>query len=184
MKLKTIAAFKRVIGSREDLSEACFRNGYVLPKITSSICTEDYLTKVMEGKVYCPKDSELNSKNWYAAPCKSSLIAKLKKVAKDQKLSFGHDEKHLPDKSWIVKMLGHLLPADEIFDKDYVPPPINKKKDEPKVISLPSRFLKGLPTKPISKRRLRVRLKLTMDGNKKVKELSAKEKKDALRIEI
>ena len=135
-------------------------------------------------KSLLPKDSELKTKNCYDAPCKSSLIAKLNKVAKDQKLTFGHDEKHLPDKSWIVKMLGHLLPSDEIFEKDYVPPPVKKKKDEPKVISLPSRFLKGLPTKPISKRRSRVRLKLTMEGNKKIKELRAKEKKEALRIEI
>jgi hypothetical protein len=98
MELKTIAAFKRVIGSREDLWEACFRNGYVLPKITSSICTEDYLTRVMEGKVYCPKDSELKTMNCYAAPWKSYLNSKLNKVAKDQKLTFGFDERHLPDK--------------------------------------------------------------------------------------
>jgi hypothetical protein len=49
---------------------------------------------------------------------------------------------------------------------------------------MPSGFLKGLPSKPINKRRSRVRLKVTQDGTKKIKELRLKEKKDALRIEL
>ena len=42
-------------------------------------------------------------------------------------------------------MLGMMSLKDEIFAKDYVPPPVRAKKEEPKVISMPSGFLKGLP---------------------------------------
>ena len=54
--MKTVSAFKKVIGCREDLWEAAFRNGYVLPKLTASICTEEYLMKVINKEVYCPLD--------------------------------------------------------------------------------------------------------------------------------
>ena len=81
-------------------------------------------------------------------------------------------------------MLGMLKPQDEIFSKDYVPPPVRVKKDEPKVISIMQGFFKGLPQKQISKSNSRVRLKVTQNARKKVKELRLKEKKDALRLEI
>jgi len=45
----------------------------------------------------------------------------------------------------MVMMLGMINPKDEIFAKDYVPPPIRAKKEDPKVINMPSGFLKGLP---------------------------------------
>ena len=81
-------------------------------------------------------------------------------------------------------MLGMLKPSDEIFAKDYVPPPIRIKKEEPKVISVSQGFLKGLPVKPISKSNSRVRLKVTQNAKIKAKELRLKSKKDELRLEI
>ncbi len=81
-------------------------------------------------------------------------------------------------------MLGHLSSKDEIFQKDYVPPPIKKTKEDPKVIHMPANFLKGLPIRKPSKKRKRVRLAITKDATKKIKELRLKDKKDSLKIEM
>lgn len=141
METKTVAAFKRYIGCREDLWEAAFRNGFVLPKVNASICTEEYLRKVIDEVYYCPKDVEIKSKNCFAPPSKQTLLEKLKKVAVTMKIDLGITDKHVPDKSWMVKVLANLNCKDEIFAKDYIPPPVKRKKDDPKVISLPSGFL-------------------------------------------
>ena len=61
---------------------------------------------------------------------------------------------------------------------------MRKRKEDIKVISMPSGFLKGLPVKPISKRHKRTRLRITQSANSKLKEMRLKEKKDNLRVEI
>ncbi len=43
MESITAEEYKKVITSRENLYEVVFRNGYLLPKLTSSIVTEKYL---------------------------------------------------------------------------------------------------------------------------------------------
>ena len=148
MEQKTVAAFQRFIQLRGDLLEAAHRNGYVLPKLTTSICSEEYLVNVINQELYCPKDSEVRLKNCFAPPEKETLMKKLLKVEKEQQKNLGIDDKHIPDKKWMVMMLGMINPKDEIFAKDYVPPPIRAKKEDRKVINMPSGFLKGLPQKP------------------------------------
>lgn len=59
MESLTTEAYKKVIGSRENLYEVVFRNGFILPKMTASICTESYLNKVADGSIYAPKELEL-----------------------------------------------------------------------------------------------------------------------------
>ena len=105
-------------------------------------------------------------------------------MGNDKNLNFGFDDKHLTDKQWIVKFLGHISPSDEIFDKDYFPPPLKKMKKEPNNIAIPQNFLKGLPIKPQTKSRSRVRLQITKNAVSNIKELRIKEKKDSLRIEM
>jgi len=84
----------------------------------------------------------------------------------------------------MVLVLGHLSAKDEIFSKDYVPSPVRKRKEDLKVISMPSGFLKGLPLKPISKQRKRTRLRITQNANSKIKEMRQNEKKSNLKLEI
>jgi len=83
MEAKTLTAFRKLIQSRGDLWEAANRNGYVLPKLTSSICTEEYLRKVISGEYYCPKDAEVRLKNCFAHPGKDYLQKKVLKAAKE-----------------------------------------------------------------------------------------------------
>ena len=46
---------KRIIGNKADLYEAAVRNGWYMPKFKSTIITEDYITRFITGRVYCPK---------------------------------------------------------------------------------------------------------------------------------
>ncbi len=75
---------------------------------------------------------DLKFKQCFAPPSKATIVQKLNKIGKDQKISIGITEKHVPDKKWMVLVLGHLSPKDEIFSKDYVPPPVRKRKESPK----------------------------------------------------
>ena len=84
----------------------------------------------------------------------------------------------------MVKILGHLDQKDEIFAKDYTPPPVKKKRDSQKIIMVPTGALKNLPIKSISKKNKRVRLKTTKDATQKIKEIRNKEKRDAFKLEM
>ena len=47
-KLKmTVDEFSKVVANRRDLYEACVRNGYYLPKIKTTMVTEDYMLRVI-----------------------------------------------------------------------------------------------------------------------------------------
>ncbi len=39
----TVDEFSKVVANRRDLYEACVRNGYYLPKIKTTIITEEYI---------------------------------------------------------------------------------------------------------------------------------------------
>jgi hypothetical protein len=48
-----------VLASKKELYEAAVRNGYFLPKLKSSIITEDYINMVISVQLVCPKYSEV-----------------------------------------------------------------------------------------------------------------------------
>jgi hypothetical protein len=84
----------------------------------------------------------------------------------------------------MVKVLGHLDHKDEIFAKDYTPPPVRKKKVSPKILMVTTRSFKNLALKPIHKQNKRVRLKTTRDAKSQIKEMRVKEKRDSFKLEI
>ena len=61
--------------------------------------------KVINGEVHCPKDSEVLLKNCFAPPGKDILLKKVLKAAKDKQIELGINEKHIPDKKWLVMIL-------------------------------------------------------------------------------
>ena len=76
--------------------------------------------------------------------------------------SIGIDDKHQPDKRWIIDMLATFYPQDDIFKKSYLPPPKKNKLSEIKAVELPESFLKDLP---ISRRKTKRKgLKLQRGG--------------------
>ena len=74
------------------------------------------------------------------------LVKKFLEIMKANKIKLhGLDDQHLPDKKWLIDVISTLDPTDEIFKKDYVPPPRKNLIEEQKSIQVPEDFLKGLP---------------------------------------
>ena len=99
----------------------------------------------MGGTIYCPKDSEIKFKNCFTPPTKKLLIPKLAAIANANHLNFGYDDKHLPDKRWIIMMISTFNQHDEIFAKTYRAPPIKVKKKELRAMEIPRTFFDNLP---------------------------------------
>ena len=70
----------------------------------------------------------------------------------------GIDDNHVPDKRWLLDMVSTFTPGDEIFKKDFMPPPKKNKLSEIKSIELPESFLKDLPNSVRKSRRKGLRL--------------------------
>ena len=57
----------------------------------------------------------------------------------------GFDEKHFPDKRWLLDVIATYAPGADIFKKDYLPPVKASKLSEIKSIEVPLEFIRGLP---------------------------------------
>ena len=64
----------------------------------------------------------------------------------------------MPDKKWMIEVLGTLAPSDEIFRKDYMAPPIRKRLRDIETIALTDELFEGLPksTSKLKSRRLKI----------------------------
>jgi hypothetical protein len=145
---------KRIIGGKADLYEAAVRNGWYLPKFKSTIITEDYITNVITGKIYCPKFEEIRLVPCPRAPEKDILLRDLQRLMTSEKKSCGIDDIHVPDKGWLLAVLGTFNPKLEYFKKGYVPPPKVAALSNLTKVELPENFLENLP---ISKRKVKAR---------------------------
>ena len=125
--------------------------------------TEVYLRNVLTGKTFCPKFSDVKLRPCPRPPSKEVLLKKFMKIVADHSWqSVGIDEKHVPDKRWLLDMVSTFTPGDDIFKKDFMPPPKKNKLSEIKSIELPESFLKGLPNSVRKSRRKG--LSLAKDG--------------------
>jgi hypothetical protein len=55
------------------------------------------------------------------------------------------NEKHQPDKQWLLDSISTFNPNDEIFAKSYLPPVKETNLYKLKTIELPTSFLQNLP---------------------------------------
>ena len=123
MKSHSMEEVKNIIGNKADLYDAAIRNGLYLPKFKSSIITEEYITNVINGKVYCPKFSDIKLVPWPRPPEKEVMLKDIKKHFASMQKTTGIDETHVPDKNWMVTVLGTFNPQLSYFKKGYVPAP-------------------------------------------------------------
>jgi hypothetical protein len=83
------------------------------------------LFNVLQGKYWCPKTEDIRMKSIVKAPLKEVILSKLMQVCIDRNLNIAWiDDAHSPNKEWLVHVIATLDPTNEIFRKDYVPPPI------------------------------------------------------------
>lgn len=66
MRDHSVREVQQHIHSKNDLYFACIRNGFYLPKLKSTIVTEEYIENVIHKKVLCPKFEDVRLK-----PCPS-----------------------------------------------------------------------------------------------------------------
>jgi hypothetical protein len=159
----TVDEFSKLIQNRRDLYEAVLRNDWYLPKFKTSMITESYLRNVLTGKTFCPKYSDIKLRPCPRPPNKDLLLKKFLKIALDSGWqSIGIDDKHIPDKRWLLDLVSTFTPDDEIFKKNYMPPAKKNKLSEIKAIELPEMFLKDLPNS--IRKSKRKGLRLAKDG--------------------
>jgi len=142
-----------------DLYNAALRNGYYLPKKSSSSINELMLLNVLKGSYWCPKSEQIRVKNCVKAPVVETLMAKLIPLCLANQVNIAWiDDTHVPDKGWIVDVIGTLDPDKEIFKKDYVAPPVKKRLKDVETIVLPQEIFEGLPpsTSKVKSRRLKI----------------------------
>jgi hypothetical protein len=155
----TVDAFSQLIKNKRDLYEACERNGYYLPKLKSPMVTEDYMRHVMNGKSFCPKRVDIRMLPCPRPPNKELLVQLFRELAEANTWRLvGFDEKHHPDKRWLLDVIATYAPKCEIFAKDYLPPVKASKLSEIKAIEVPLDFIKGLPLSQRKSRRKGLRL--------------------------
>jgi hypothetical protein len=110
--------------SKAVLYQDITQQGFILPKLSSTICNLAYLLRVKNGAEYCPHEHEVNGILCLNPPKKLLLLMyvqeELEKNGDARTVSF--DEKHLPDVDWCLKALSSLDPLHQIFEPDYVPP--------------------------------------------------------------
>ena len=121
------AKFSEIVIDIHDLYNLGLRNGFYLPLESSSKVNEVMLYNVLQNLYYCPKYQDIRMKTCPKPPMKEVLIQKLSEVCTMENYNIAWiDEKHAPDKKWLIDVLGTLKPDDEIFKKNYVAPPIRK----------------------------------------------------------
>jgi len=70
---------------------------------------------------------------------KEVLLVKVCQIFYAHRLNVGLiDDTHVPDKLWLVNVLATIDPTNEIFDKDYVAPPIKMRLRDIETIVLPT----------------------------------------------
>ena len=155
----TVDAFSQLIRNKRDLYEACERNGYYLSKFKSPMVTEDYMRHVMIGKSFCPKRVEIRMLPCPRPPNKEVLVDMFKVLAEHNEWRLiGFDEKHFPDKRWLLDVIATFAPEANIFQKDYLPPVKASKLSEIKSIEVPVDFIRGLPMSQRKNKRKGLRL--------------------------
>lgn len=135
------------------------RNHWYLPDRKSSIIAQKYMNSVRTTELWCPKFNEIHPLPCPDPPKKAYLLDELKLTVGDRWSSLGISAKKVPDKQWILAVLGSLNPNHQVFQKSYRPP-VNLVKKEDKVIDNSDDFYSSLPML-VNKRDLKAKSKLT-----------------------
>lgn len=131
----TVNEFSKLVQNRRDLYEALLRNGYYLPKFKTTMITEEYMRNVITGKAFCPKYADIKMLPCPRPPNKEVLLKKFLQICVTHNFQHtGVDEKHQPDKRWLMDFVSTFKPDDEIFKKQYLPPAKETKLSELKTI--------------------------------------------------
>jgi len=125
-----------LVKDKKAYHELLVRNGYVLPDIDSKFVSSDNLISIQAKKLYGLKVADVVFRQCVTPPCKQVLVDKLTLYLQGQGLppsGINPIKKNYPDKDWLILAIASLSKGqDEIFRKDYVPQP-REKRANPKL---------------------------------------------------
>ncbi len=115
----TVNDFSQYIQNKRDLYEACERNGFYLPRLKTSMVTEEYMRNVITGAAWCPLRKKIVMLGCPRPPIKHVLIEKFWDYVNANHLNLkGVDrEKHSPDKRWLLDVLSTFTPRRDLREE-------------------------------------------------------------------
>lgn len=124
----TVDEVARALKTRKDLARALRLNGYFVPSETSSIMTLEYMHKVRKQEYLCPKFDMMNRRHCEFPPTVEDVLKEFLQVTSNIKdtphTDFGvRPPKYVPDRQWMLDVIGVLVPDHVYFTKTYRPPP-------------------------------------------------------------
>jgi hypothetical protein len=163
------------IKTRKDYHRALQWNGYYVPKLSSTLCTNDWMERVREGSVWCPMYRDIRLQACPLPPSKKSVIAALQSAVEVNEKRLGITEHHQPDLQWALDVLSTMDPYHEVFQKGYTP----AKRSPGAQIHNRDGFFTNLPpsTQPRKKRTCLVTLPQNKIDRKRRRQVLAKKLK-------
>ena len=150
-----------LVKDKKAYHELLVRNGYVLPDLDSKFVSSDNLISIQAKKLYGLKVNDVIYRQCVTPPSKQVLVDKLTIYLQVQGLppsGINPIRKNFPDKQWLILAIASLSKGeDEIFRKDYVPQPKDKRanakmlftvnNDDGVFTNIPSHLLSSKPNR-------------------------------------
>ena len=104
----------------------------MLPKMTSALCTLEWLKAVKEKKLWCPYWSEMQFRECASPPTMTVIMEELDQLLQLQgkRIQLDPQKPKWPDQEWALRAISALNPDHEFFHKKYRPPAKLKKEKE------------------------------------------------------
>ena len=123
-----------MIRNKTHFYKALVAGGWLLPKISTSICTMEFLHEVRAEKIFCPRLADVRFKSCPNPPTIEQLSEMIQAGIRNCLTTIPLDiapraarladrlEKRKPDTAWLLAVLALLHPENEVFTKGYFPP--------------------------------------------------------------
>ena len=133
------------VKTKAELHEAMVRNGYYMPSYKSSLITISWMKGIRKGTIWCPKYEELRLRSCYSPPSKDLIVIEINTILNKNDMDLGLTRDNAPKISWLLAILGTLHSRHPIFNKSYLPPPKQLKRNQ--LIDNSDGFFTDLPPK-------------------------------------
>ena len=137
------SAVDKMIRTKTDFYKALKAKGWLLPKISSSIVTMEFLQEVRSKTIYCPMLEDVRFKPCLNPPSIEVLCEMIQNGVRASLTRFDPEvapraarladrlDKRRPDTAWLLAVLAVMNPENEVFQPGYIPPKRKAAVDKP-----------------------------------------------------
>ena len=137
------SAVDKMIRTKTDFYKALKAKGWLLPKISSSIVTMEFLQEVRSKTIYCPMLEDGRFKPCLNPPSIEVLCEMIQNGVRASLTRFDPEvapraarladrlDKRRPDTAWLLAVLAVMNPENEVFQPGYIPPKRKAAVDKP-----------------------------------------------------